>query len=369
MLKENLYCIPVQGEDLSKKAIAHFIYTARENFCGDLLPKGDTTGKPIVIVPEVNLNEDVNRNFDDIGSSAIFGSTIMRNLTDLYIELGGNCRYNCKDCHAVYKQMEWCYSTESVMSIENVRKTIEGIKYANAFDIHLMGGDLLGYPNWDELMLLISSYQDNFKFKINFHLNSKHLLDTQYKPKIHELLTISNIRLMIHIEASDLCPALGESIQRIKEKAEFTVKISDDEELKAISTAFHEWNADIRFLPFYTGENLSFFEKYVFQDQEDILNTSLSKKEILGRQLVNSNHFGKLYIKANGDVCSHINGEPIGRQGDRIQKFVHTEMKNGTFWRKTRDQVEPCHTCLFKYLCPSPSNYEEVVGKFDFCHL
>lgn len=367
--KENLYCISVTPTDLSNQAITDFIYSARENFCGDLLKKGDSVGKPIVILPEANINEDVNRNLDEISSSAVFGSTIMKNLTDVYLELGGICKYNCRDCHNIHKQIEWCYSIETVMSIEKVKEIFESIKYANVFDIHLMGGNLLDYPSWEELIRLISGYADHFKFKVNFHINGKHFRDIAYKSKIKELTEVDNIYLNIHIEAADLSPALSESLQEIKEKAEFLVKITDEEELMSVSEILNNQEIDSKILPYFTGNNFPFFEKYVFQEKEDILHSPLSKKDILARQAVNTNHFGKLYVKVNGEVYSHPCGEPVGHYPERIQKAVHRELKNGTFWRKTRDQVEPCKACLYRYLCPSPSNYEEVTGKFDFCHL
>lgn len=61
--------------------------------------------------------------------------------------------------------------------------------------------------------------------------------------------------------------------------------------------------------------------------------------------------------------------EPIGDSEEKINELVFKEMKNGKAWFLTRDEVSPCKDCLFRYLCPSPSNYELVIGKPNLCHV
>lgn len=369
LVKENLYSVPISSIELSNKAVADFIYSARNNFCGDLFSKAYHSGKPIVIIPEVNINEDVNRNLDDINSSAVFGSTVLKNLTDIYLELGGKCQSNCLNCNSVYKQIEWCYASDKVMSFEIVKKIFEEIKYANVFDIHFVGGNILDYPFWDDLIVLISSCADDYSCNVNFCVNVKHLQEIRNRKRINDLLAIKNVYLKVYFEIEDMSKRLDKSILETKDKIEFICKVVNEEQVLLVSDYFEKLNVKFDITPYYTGENICFFEKYVFMNIEDILNTSLSKKDIFSHQLVNTNHFGKLYVKANGDVCSNINGNSLGCYNEGLHKFVYKELKEGTFWRKTRDLVEPCRTCLFKYLCPSPSKYEEMIGKFNLCHV
>lgn len=61
--------------------------------------------------------------------------------------------------------------------------------------------------------------------------------------------------------------------------------------------------------------------------------------------------------------------ESIGDSEEKISELVFKEMKNGKAWFLTRDKVSPCKDCLFRYLCPSPSNYELVIGKPNLCHV
>lgn len=369
MLKDNLYSISVSSQELSNKSVADFIYSMRENFCGDLFSRDAFQGKPIVLFPEMNINEDVNRNLDDINSSAVFGSTILRNLTDIYLELGGSCKYDCKDCSDVYRQIEWCYRSDRVMPVEIVNKIFEDIKYANVFDLHFIGGNLLNYPFWDDLLFLISTYAEVSDVSMNFNINVKGFRDTCYRDKINDLLRLVNVHLKVYIDFSDLSEDLYTILLNLKDKAEFFFRVVDEKQALCVSEFSNSLDIEFTILPYYTGNNMSFFKKYVFMGKDDILDSSLSKKDIFSHQVLNANYFGKLYVKANGDICSNLISSPIGSYQEGLLKIVYEELKKGTFWRKTRDQVEPCRDCLYKYLCPSPSTYEEAIGQYNLCDL
>ena len=66
---------------------------------------------------------------------------------------------------------------------------------------------------------------------------------------------------------------------------------------------------------------------------------------------------------------SNINNPPVGTIKDTIYDLIIKEMKNRSAWRLTRDVTPECAKCLHRYLCPPPSNYGFVIGKFNLCHL
>lgn len=49
-----------------------------------------------------------------------------------------------------------------------------------------------------------------------------------------------------------------------------------------------------------------------------------------------------------------------------ILNVICEELVQNTAWRNIRD-VKPCSDCLYQFICPSPSNYELVIGKSDLC--
>jgi pseudo-rSAM protein len=122
--------------------------------------------------------------------------------------------------------------------------------------------------------------------------------------------------------------------------------------------------------PFYNKKNLSFFRENVFLSKNDILDAKPSVSDIYARQTVNSNYYGKLTIKNNGDVHSNINEKKTGNIiKATLHEFAYKEIKSGNSWRKTRNNVKPCNKCVYRFLCPPVSNYEYAIGKFNLCNL
>ena len=123
-------------------------------------------------------------------------------------------------------------------------------------------------------------------------------------------------------------------------------------------------------MPYYTGDNIYFFESIVYQSKNNILSTKWSKKDIFSHQYINSNFFGNLFLFPNGDVYSNLNQLKLGNLlNDSLNVLVYKELSNVKSWRLTRDLVQPCSNCLYKYLCPPISDYEHVIGKFNLCNL
>ena len=123
---------------------------------------------------------------------------------------------------------------------------------------------------------------------------------------------------------------------------------------------------DARIIPLYNGKNIDFFESNVFTNQDELNTVALNKREIFIRQSLNIHNFGKLTIIANGIVYANVNHAPLGTIDDTIYSIVYKELINGQSWLQIRNQI-PCTDCVYQWLCPSPSNYEAIIGKPNLC--
>ena len=94
----------------------------------------------------------------------------------------------------------------------------------------------------------------------------------------------------------------------------------------------------------------------------------MSKRDIFIRQTLNISYFGKLYIEPDGKVYANLDNAPLGMIDDSPHDLVYKELTEGHSWLHIRDQ-EPCRECVYQWLCPSPSNYERVIGKPDLCKM
>ena len=115
-------------------------------------------------------------------------------------------------------------------------------------------------------------------------------------------------------------------------------------------------------IPAFTGDNRSFFEENLYMDVEELAEIALSKRDIFIRQTLNIADFGKLYIEPDGKVYANLNG----MIDDFPHDLVYRELTEGNAWLHIRNE-EPCCECVYQWLCPSPSNYERVIGKPNLC--
>lgn len=121
-------------------------------------------------------------------------------------------------------------------------------------------------------------------------------------------------------------------------------------------------------MPFYNKCNKSFFENYVFIDEEDLINERPRKIDVFKRQYINLNNVGKLIISSDGHYFSNLNFPTLGNIDESIAQIINKEWSMGKAWKLTRTQ-QPCTDCIYQYLCPSPSNYEIVFNKNNLCKL
>lgn len=119
--------------------------------------------------------------------------------------------------------------------------------------------------------------------------------------------------------------------------------------------------------PVYTGNNLDFFRKNVFLTHEDILATRLTMRDFFRRRAINENDFGKLHILPNGDIYANRHYPALGNVATHdFLTIIQKEIKEGCSWLRIRNQ-EPCAHCLYRDLCPSPSDYELEIGCPNLC--
>lgn len=79
--------------------------------------------------------------------------------------------------------------------------------------------------------------------------------------------------------------------------------------------------------------------------------------------------FGKINIISNGDVYANVNHPILGSiYTHSIVEIVQYELDEGKSWLRVRDQ-NPCNTCVYQWLCPSPSDYELFIGRSNLCHV
>ena len=123
-----------------------------------------------------------------------------------------------------------------------------------------------------------------------------------------------------------------------------------------------------KIIPFYNGNNYDFFSDNIFTTLEDIDQIHLNRREIFANQYINAADFGKITVMPDGQIYANVNQAALGNINDDIRELIYNELVNGKSWLRIRDR-EPCVDCIYQWLCPSPSNYETVFGRYNLCHV
>jgi len=177
-----------------------------------------------------------------------------------------------------------------------------------------------------------------------------------------------NVKIMVHLTDES-----QELTRKIHDKTDdfltWIFLVSDENDLSQIEQLKILSEVNYEMIPYFNGSNLSFFKKHVYNDLEDIVSEPVEKQAIFRRQVLNENFFGKLAIFPDGQVYSNSNFPPIGNLStQKLTEIVFQEISNSKAWLKTRNEGV-CEKCIYKNLCPSPGNYEIVIGKFNLCHV
>lgn len=143
---------------------------------------------------------------------------------------------------------------------------------------------------------------------------------------------------------------------------------SNDEYLEAEKWCKNNCVESSDIIPVFNGRNKNFFYDNVLLSEQDILNGPLEKRLVFAHMSVNTGNFGRFFIMPNGKVYANMTCDTsIGDINYPIYDLITFELEYNTAWRRTRDVLNQCKNCLYRYLCPSPSVYEEVMKLDCIC--
>ena len=359
---EKLYSVRLNVKDLEDEDLYNFVKTIQVSGCGDII-EGDLS-KPLIMPPVLNLQRSVERlKQHDIS----IDEKILSYLHEVVIYINGECSLNCKRCQYEFKQHLCCTKSESILDLALLKDFLFSISYTGA-SLSILGGNIFQYAKLRELLNILKQ------------INAVHTLITNWRniPEDTEVLSLLSHKLFIlkiiinNSYQIDSIMALAKKIKQNNVAQLWVVSItsvSEYENAEILSQQLANLNIDLDIKPFYDGKNIAFFEENVFIGEEDLDMLKLNRQDIFALQELNTNDFGKITIMSNGKVYANINNKSIGNIKDSIREMLCKELESGISWRCTRYKTDPCNQCRFKLICPSPSNYEFVIGKPNLCHI
>lgn len=373
----NLYVVKIKEGEIDKTT-SRFIDRIRQLYMGDIIDTSLRPIKPIQTKPILNLQ----KTFDYLTSAGekskiLVDDEITDYLNVVNLHINNRCGQSCEMCENAYRQFLCCHtgkynSPTHDIHLDDLSRLIKETTNSRLYRINVMGGNIFLHP---DLMGLVEVLTKTRVLKI-YHVHYLNICDNssffhslrEYKDSEYgsRLIVIAHFPLETnlfhrHMELLDR--------YNIPKRFVFAVQSGDDI-AKAEDIVTEIQPEDYDFAPFFNGNNLDFFEEYVFLDKDSIFENTLTMNDIFSRMTLNSLNFKKLTIMADKTIYANMNNRPIGELGkNHVLDLVYRELHNGRSWTKVRKHVNPCKSCTYNALCPPISNYEYVLGKYNLCDI
>lgn len=354
---DNGYCVEVDEEDLSSEEFTSWVKQICTTFSGNLIPASGK--KPFIMKPVCRVYNSIERIKKDKEFS--FGRKVLENLNEVSLYLSHGQSFLLEESkYPHYRQFIYNSSfPECKMGKEDYKLLFAKLAVIRIGKLNIL--NFFHCPFRKDLLKALSECD----FKKCFYLDFEDLCEY-----IEQIPIDDNVKFVTHFSS---CDNISSAMQRIPQLKDIPIDwrfiVSCENDLMLVEELQDQLKIDFTIVPYFNGNNISFFEKYVFNELSDILSNPLDKRCIFRRKLLNENFFGKLTILPSGEVYANVNCSPIGNVlNEELSKMVYKEMTDSTAWFMTRDRGD-CKDCVHRYLCPSISNYELVSGKMNMCHV
>lgn len=359
-MDNSLGCVELTESYLQDREIREFINCVIKKGMGKLLDQNEHPVKPVILLPILSLNFDVDKFKDKENADLFLARDISKYLLDVNIILNNSCQQQCTHCQNYNKQFFCCSKEAHSKSLpeESLLNLLRQISYFPVRTINITGGNIYEYQNLE----LFDVSNGDGKKAFNFYINYLNYQENPY---------IDNQKIHLIINTSVNTSRLKEVHTLTKDKdVKYHLIVEDEEQFAELDSAMSELGIeDFEIHPYFNGQNTSFFEDNVYLSKEDILANPISMREIFRNQKLNANSFGSLYVLPDGSIKANMNEQVIGNlNSNRIIDVISDEMKFNTAWRKVRSS-EPCKNCIYQFLCPPPSNYERALKRENLCDI
>jgi len=366
--KEKLFVVKLANAEMEDPTILRFIRNARECFVGDLMDESFSHGKPVEMVPALNMLRDTDR--EEGKGTKQFGVGIMEYLAEISFYVNSSCLQGCSTCQHAYRQFLACTKGNKdsrELAIADIRRLLEETQGSGLSRVNIAGGDICRYSRFEDLVEALSNIPAVKVYVAHY----ENLSDRERQL---DLIGTKDSEVKVLVSFPFVEERLRSIVSLLNRKGidygiDFVVQEEADLDFaEGVVSELDE--GKFSFKACYNGKNIEFFRNAVFLSKEDILAARPDMREIFVRMAVNPLNFGKLFILSNGTVRANINTAEIGRLGrDSLYDLVYKEMESGENWRKLRTGVSPCKSCNYDLLCPPLTNYEHVMGKNNLCHV
>ena len=346
-IMENLYCILLTEEELADEKLNGWVQNMVAQECGALVENNGVNQRPLSLPPILKVQDEVDY-YRWEHRQGIDGNVI-ENLHRLVFHINGSNYGN--ELYA--KQTLYPTTSSETLPAKDILRFAMNARVSPFLTEIVLVGNPFVYDGLEEL---VESLQ--VICPVSVSCTWQDAMDSS--DKVQELAMKTQLNIVV---------AECTSLADLSQEAVYTFLVSSLQTYNVILECKDKYNLEhVDIVPIYTGNNLSFFEECLYMDEENIQDIALDKREVFIRQKLNIQDFGRLTVMTDGKVYANPNHSAIGHIGETPHALVYREITEGNSWLRIRDQ-KPCCDCIYQWLCPSPSHYEDVIGKPNLCHI
>lgn len=356
---DNMYTVKIDPEDEKDTDFSNWLNQITTYQIGEI-KETNNNEKIFSFPPILNLqNEIEERRMNDENYRS---TNIANNFHEVTFFLGGE---NLTDEEEAYsKQILYPISTTLSLSVDDICSFLDNNNIEYLRQINIVCNKV--YPEFENLFNNLVQYGIPLTY---YFLGNK----VDFIEKLSGYSSLDKISLGIYFYDIESFKEIEAFLSDKKVDYQWLFLLHEENELDKVEEIINLYHITCyKLLPVLTNSlsNLSFFENNVFTSLDDLSQLTLSKQNIFCNQTINSNNWGQLFITPDKCVYANLNGTPIGTINENILHLIRKEMTNdSSFWKCTREKVSPCKKCIYRNLCPPPSNYEFFSRKFNLCTI
>ena len=352
--------VVLNTDECGKEDMRFFVDQLRQTFNGDLLPAPLGSVPPAIFAPCINNQREFEKlnNYEWMEKDG----QVMNYIEEIYLYLNG---HKSEKDDGVWKQLPSYLCSDRHMDSGDLMSWMKDCLDQHISRINLLGGDVLMYPDWKKVVDVLQ--QKSMSIQVYYRYD---LFTEAHRQLLGEEAIILTLVVPVWRVDENCFSILMDIVSRLEQKKQFLFLVMSEKDFELADELIEKYELESPMIkPVYRADNLDFFEQTVYLDESDIQNISAEKRDFYVAQKINRNDFGRLTVLPDGKIFANVNYPAIGElRKDRMASVLYKEMTEGCSWLRVRNQ-KPCCDCIYQWLCPSPSNYELVIGKSNLCHV
>lgn len=371
LLPENCFVILLKQNEIINPVIRTFLRNLRSTFCGDYFETIQSNGKPVQIMPQINLMKEISfKKKKEVPE----GKQILNYLKELTFYLTSDTELRNDKLKYAFKQFHYPIQNYSGIefSYSILTDTLNSIKELNLPNVNFIGGNIFNYKQIFELIKELLRYPSNKT--LFFHINDFICDKVDNAVKLFEIINdIKSFHLKIYIDIPNDESKINSFVEKIKPytlNIKYLCIVENEKDIETFEHLFENFDLKYEYIPVFNGKNRTFFKDQVYINKMDILKSKNSIEDILLKQIINPLTFGRLVVLNDLKAYSDLNCKSIGvLKENSLNEIVYKELCYGKYWLRLRKGIKPCNNCIYNSLCPPISNYELVMKKNNLCKI